>query len=233
MQQSGTFDDLLIEGLLLAASEEAEELKKGKPIEFSPSYQKFRDKLLENPFRYARRRKRPLWKKALQIAACFLLAMAIGLGTVMTVNPVARAEIVRWIREVYEYFSVYRFVDDSHLGALPVYEVGELPEGYMKADQEDSEGFHSVTYQNTRGDRIWFAYMWMRQGSGWAVDTEGTEVLDVDVNGCEGEYYYYPDGSGTNSVIWRDEDAGLIFCVDMSGDKEKILQVAAGVFLAK
>jgi len=231
MQQDGTFDALLIEGLLLAASEEAEELKKRTPVEFSPAYQKFRLKLLADPFRYARRRKRPLWKKMLQTVACFLLALVIGLGAIMAVSPSACAEFIRWLREVGEYFSVYRFVDDPQMEVLPVYEIGEIPEGYAKADQTDGEGFHSVTYQNMHGDRIWFAYMWMRQGNSWAVDTANVDVLDVEVNGCQGEFYYYPDGAQPNGVIWRDEDAGIIFCLDMIGEKDEILQVAAGIVL--
>lgn len=233
MQQDGTFDALLIEGLLLAASEEAEELKNVKTVDFSPTYLKFRDKLLKDPFRYAKRRKRPLWKKALQIAACLLLAMAIGLGAVMTVSPVARAEIVRWFREVYETYFFYRFVDDYEPGELPVYEIGEVPEGYVETDQEELGDFRRVTYQNTNGDRLWFAYVWMRDGFGWALNSVGVEVLDVDVNGCKGEFYYYPDESGTNCVIWRDEDASLMFCVDMFGKKEEILHVAESVFLAR
>lgn len=231
MNQDWTFDDLLKQGLLLAAAKDAEELHQDAEVEFSPKYQKFRKKLLKDPFRYARRKKRPVWKKVLQTAACLLLAAALGLAALLAVSPDARARLIQWIRTVGDTSVSYDFFAEPTDQVPPRYEIGALPEGYVEAERIEDPQVVTVFYRSESNPRIYFGYMYMEQGVGTLIDTRGAEVSGIEVNGCKGNFYYFPDGSNSNAIIWANEDAGILFILDMWAEKDEILCAAESVFL--
>ncbi len=45
--------------------------------------------------------------------------------------------------------------------------------------------------------------------------------------------HYYPDGSSSNTIVWMDEEAGLLFTLDMQADKDELLRLAESVYLAE
>lgn len=227
------FDALLRQGLLRAAAEEADELRHEEVYTFSPEYRKFRSELLEDPFRCARRRKRPLWKKALQAAACFLLAGAVGLGVTAAVSPSARAGLMSWLRTTDGQGVSYDFFAKPMDQVPPRYEIGALPEGYAEIEKNIIPKSSLTVYQNEEGKRITFLYMYMEEGTSLEIDTSGTEFSDVEVNGYEGHFYYVPDGSNSSAIVWMDENAGLLFSLDMWADKDELLRLAESVYLAE
>ncbi len=227
------FDALLRQGLLRAAEEEADELRHEEAFDFSPEYRKFRSELLEDPFRCARRRKRPLWKKALQAAACFLLASAVGLGVTAAVSPSVRAGLMSWLRKTDDWGVSYDFLAKPMDQVPPRYEIGALPEGYAEAESYVDPKIITKFYRNESGLEIYFEYMYMEQGISLGILTEGAEFSDIEVNGCEGHFYYYPDGSSSNTIVWMDEEAGLLFTLDMRADKDQLLRLAESVYLAE
>lgn len=233
MNQDWTFDELLKKGLLLAAAKDAEELEQDAEVEFSLKYQKFRKKFLKDPFRYARRKKRPVWKKVLQTAACLLLAAALGLAALLAVSPEARAGLIRWIRTVGNTSVSYDFFAAPTNQTPPRYEIGDMPEGYVEVERLETPKSVSVTYRSEEGLRIYFDSIRMEEGVGTLVDTRGVEVSEIEVNGCQGDFYCYPDGTGSNAIIWADEDAGLLFTLDMWAEKDEMLRVAESVYLAE
>jgi len=233
MNQDCKFDTLLKQGLLLAAAEEADALRQDEAAAFSPKYQKFREELLKNPFRCAKRKKQPVWKKALQIAACLLLVCAIGFGAVMVISPAARAGIMRWIRTVGEIGVSYNFYAEPMNRVPPRYDIGALPEGYVETERHEMVKRAGVFYQSEDRPRIYFGYLYMEEGIGLGIGTKGAELSDVEVNGCAGHFYYSPDGSESNSLVWMDEEAGLLFSIDMWAEKDEILRLAESVYLAE
>lgn len=233
MNQDWTFDDLLKEGLLLAAAKDAEELDRDAEVEFSLKYQQFRKKFLEDPFRYARRKKRPVWKKILQTAACLLLAAALGLAALLVVSPEARAGLIRWIRTVSNTSVSYDFFAEPTNQVPPHYEIGALPEGYAEVERLETPKAVFVTYQNEKGLRIYFQYMRMEEGIETGIDTRGAVISDITVNGCKGNFYFFPDGVESNEIVWIDETANLLFCLDMRGERTMILHIAESVSISE
>jgi len=90
--------------------------------------------IAENPFRYAKRKKHPVWKKAFQIAACLLLVCAVGFGAAMVLSPSARAGFMRWIRTVGVTGVTYDFYAEPMEQVPPRYEIGALPAGYVETE---------------------------------------------------------------------------------------------------
>lgn len=235
MNQDWTFDDLLRQGLLLAAAEDAEELERNEDeeIAFSPKYLRFREKFLEDPLRYAKRKKRPVWKKVLQTAACLLLSAALGLAALLAVSSEARAGLKQWIRTLSDTSVSYDFYAEPTNQLPPRYEIGALPEGYAETERIENPKLVSVSYQSENNPRIYFDYMYMEEGVATLVDTREAEVSDVEVNGNKGDFYYSSDGSESNAIIWIDEDAGILFCLDMWAEKDEALRIAESVYLAE
>ena len=233
MKQDWTFDRLLKQGLLLAAAKDAEELDQDAEVEFSPKYQKFRKEFLKDPFRCARRKKRPVWKKVLQTAACLLLAAALGLAALLAVSPEARAGLLQWVRTIGDTSVSYDFYAEPTDQVPPRYEIGALPEGYVEIENNAIPKSRLVIYQNEEGQRITFQYMYMEEGVGLGIETENVEMTEIEVNGWNGYFYLGPDGLDSSAVVWADEQAGLLFSLDMWGALNEILPVAESIFLAE
>lgn len=234
MKQDGSFDALLKQGLLLAALDDAKSQHDAnttdQDFEYSPGYLRKRIKLLADPFRYAKRKLKPVWKKALQSVACFLLAGLIGLATVMTVSPAARAKIVQWFQEIYETYVVHRFAGEDVVKNLPHYEIGALPQGYEEVFRINEPDFVSITYQNADGRQINFSYMRMEQGSAFAAEMSDIEVRDITVNGLIGQLYISQSQEQTSAIIWINEKESTYFALDMFGTAEEILHIAESIF---
>lgn len=235
MNQDWTFDDLLRQGLLLAAAEDAEELERNEDeeIAFSPKYLRFREKFLEDPMRYAKRKKRPVWKKVLQTAACLLLSAALGLAALLAVSSKARAGLKQWIRTVTDASVSYDFYAEPIDQVPPRYEIGALPEGYAEVERVETPKAVYVTYQNEEGFRIYFDYMRMEEGIATGIDASGVEISDITINDCEGHFYFFPDESESNLAVWIDKMENLIFFLDMWAEKDVILRIAESAYPAE
>lgn len=229
MNQDWTFDSLLRAGLLRAAAEDAERVCREEEVEFSAEYQRFQEKFLKDPFRFARRKMRPVWKKVLQTAACILLAAALGLAG----SPAARAGLVQWVRTIGDSSVSYDFYAGPTDRVPPDYEIGAVPEGYTEIEKSIDTSYCLTVYQNEEGQCITFQYMYMEEGIGLGIDMQGMETLDIEVNGCNGTFYFFPDGSDSNVLVWLDEQAGLLFNLDMWGTLDEILPTAESVYLTE
>lgn len=126
------FDALLRDALLDAnwlecrtVWEEAEE------PDFSPTYLRWRRDLLADPFGFVKRKLRPVWVRALRMAACIVLISAVALGTLMAVSPTVRAAVLNWLREISGNYMTYTSGQSAQTDALPSnWRITWLPEGW-------------------------------------------------------------------------------------------------------
>ena len=68
--------------------------------DWSHRYLRNRTRLLADPFGWAKRMARPVWKRAARTAACVLLACLVTLGGLMAVSPAVRAAVLGWFHQV-------------------------------------------------------------------------------------------------------------------------------------
>ena len=166
-------------------------------------------------------------------AAC--LICVLGLGVVLAASPEARAGMRRWIETWKGDEVLYQYIGDNLEGALPVYELTGLPEGYVE-DAEESVRWDTmvdILYRNEAdwdNDIIIFGYLYMQQGTAMAymLDEDDT-VQEVTVNGLEGKLYLAEDPENWSVVEWIDPKTNLHFSIHACSDAETLLALAESV----
>ncbi|MBQ9493997.1 MAG: DUF4367 domain-containing protein [Oscillibacter sp.] len=203
--------------------------------EFQPTvgYRRQMRAMLDNPLKWARNMKRPIWKRALRVAAMFALTVSLGW---MAVGPAARASIMRWIQETYETYILCRYTGEYN-EILPEYGIRVLPEGYEEisrsgtADLNATGGITSCEYENPEGDKIIFMYLAMSDGTISAFSTDKADVTDVKVKGFDGKFFAARDPANRNTLMWMDTRNKLQFSIDGYFNLEDMTRMAESVYL--
>lgn len=231
--------DALMQRVLLDSLRLDWEKKEEPESAFVPSarYRRQAVKMLADPLAWERKRAIPIWKKFVRQIAVVLLIISIGFGSLLAVNPTVRAAVLQWVTEWYETHITYRYVGPDMVGAMPQYEITELPEGYAEIKSERIEWPNQVNivYRNeAEGKTIYLNYIYMNQGAATDFVVEDVEILPVVVNGLDGKLFWRSNWENEwNTVTWIDPDSGLQFSVKAYLDKTDILDIAESVSLVK
>lgn len=203
----------------------------------SPRHRREVRRMLADPLAWAKKRAKPVWKRAAQRAAVVLLVISLGFCGLMASSTTVRAAVILWVTEWYETHITYRYTGEEMAGAMPRYEITELPEGYAEAEGErvDWPGQVNIAYRNERdGKTIYLNYVQMREGIATDIVIEDSEILEVTVNGLDGQLFWTADWENhRNMVIWIDPDSELHFMVEAHLDKADILHIAESVSLVE
>lgn len=204
----------------------------GMTVTFAPSrkHQHQMRVMLKDPLKWLRNRMKPIWKLAAQRAAVILLAASVSLGSLMAVSPTVRAAVVRWATEWYETYVVYRFSGGTISEEMPKYEIADIPEAFAETDRIESTSSVSVFYEDHSGNVICFDYLYMHQGAATIVTTDDN-VVDVTVNGLQGQLFLPTDTKNTTTVLWIDPQANIQFSIDTTLDNNVIMHMAESVIL--
>lgn len=193
--------------------------------------------MLADPLAWERKRALPAWKNIARRIAVVLLIISIGFGSLMAASPAVRAAVNQWVIEWYETHIIYRYTGAEMAGAMPQYEITELPEGYAEVESERIEwpGQTDIVYRNEEtGKTIYLSYMQMVQGIAMDFIMEESEILEVTVNGLDGQLFWVADWENhRNAVTWIDPDRELQFMVEAHLDKTDILLMAESVSLVE
>ena len=227
-------DTLMRRVLLDSLKLDAESAVSGELV-FEPTarYQRQMAAMVKDPLKWGRRRARPLWKNVAQKAAVILLVFSLSLGSLMAVRPTVRAAVVRWVTEWYETHIVYRYSGEDISGEMPQYEISGLPQDYTEIIRDVYEASVSVVYESPSGDMICFDYTYMQQGAANIIAPGDDEILDVTVNGIQGQFFLPHDPADAKTITWIDADSNLQFVVKAFCSETDILHIAESVSLMK
>ena len=227
--------DILMRRVLLDALKLDAESTAGGELAFeaTPRHQRQIAAMVKDPLKWERRRTRPIWKNVLQKVAVILLVFSLSLGSLMAVSPTVRAAVVRWVTEWYETHVVYRFSGEDISGEMPQYEISGLPQGYTEIIRDVYEASVSVVYESPSGNMICFDYTYMQQGAANIIAPGDDEILDVTVNGIQGQFFLPHDPADAKTVTWIDADSNLQFVVKAFCSETDILHMAESVSLVK
>ena len=227
-------DTLMRRVLLDSLKLDAESTASGE-LAFEPTarYQRQMAAMLSDPLKWERRWARPLWKNVVQKAAVILLVFSLSLGSLMAVSPTVRAAVVRWVTEWYETHIVYRYSGEDISGEMPQYEISGLPQDYTEIIRDVYEASVSVVYESPSGDMICFDYTHMQQGAANIIAPGDDEILDVTVNGIQGQFFLPHDPADAKTITWIDADSNLQFVVKAFCSETDILHIAESVSLVK
>lgn len=225
---------VLLDSLKLDWEEKA---KPQPPFEASSRHRREVRRMLADPLAWAQKRAKPMWKRVAQQVAVILLIVSVGFGSLLAVSPTVRAALLQWVTEWYETHITYRYTGEDMAGAMPQYEITELPEGYAEVESKRTEWPNQVNivYRNGReGKTIYLNYIHMNQGAATDFVVEDVEILPVVVNGLDGQLFWRSNWENEwNTVTWIDPDSGLQFSVKAYLDKADILNIAESVSLVK
>lgn len=223
------FDKTLRSALLQAEWELWADVVNGPPTEIpesTPAQHRRMERLLRDPFGEARRRTRPLWKKALRAAACFLLTFAVALGGLVAFVPSARA----WVQMVFEEWlasdMTVRFYGTGAAETGNTWELGYLPEGFVEITAEEIAGSHSFTYENSDGARIYFDYMPVAEGSSFNFDNEHSDYSELTLNGQPAHLFASNQEGWPSALIWFDRTGEMGFQLIAPVEANVLLQMA-------
>ena len=203
-------------------------------------YRHQQKKMLKDPRKWYRERRKPVWKRMAQRAACFFLILLLGLGSAMAVSPTVRAAVVNFIKEVFQDQVIYRFTGeaqyfDQRTDILPDYEITGLPDGYVVIEELYGSGVGKTKIYNFPNTESWdeaviFNYGFMEDGRLLSVEMENITCTPIDNKQFKGEFYESTtDSTAHETLIWYDEWKNIMFCIDAKGSVEDLVALAMSV----
>jgi len=168
---------------------------------------------------------------AWQRAACFFLALFVGAGIWLTVDTEARAEIFGWIKEQYETVFHYHF-EGGASGETQEYELGWVPDGCVfEAKLDDEDNGYSIIYIHEDAYLI-FGFNYGQAQDIFLLSQGGLEVVPSEVNGKYADFYFSPDGSESNALVWVDDNQTM-FSLTGYFDEADMVKMAESVVPVK
>lgn len=224
------FDSRLRDGLMDAnLLDYASVLGPADGPDLSPRLLRERTRLLADPFGWARRRGRSLWKRAARTAACAVLACAVALGSLMAVSPDVRAAVLNWLREISGGMVTYSPVKTGETAQPQDWRLTWVPEGWQFQNfYASGDGSADWRFLHPETGALHFACLPPGdRGSSLRLQTaEDLEAIreTVSVQGCSADYYASDIGQ---ELIWEGPEGFLFW---LSGprtmDRETFLTVA-------
>ena len=157
-------------------------------------------------------------------AAAVLLVFVLGSGAFLGINGEARADFGAWLKAEYQGSIIYRYMGGDTDTPMPEIEFGWLPEGYELALKDKQE--NSLTYIYESGDNGFiFSCDRMTDNNLIQFFPKETDICrKVSVNGLEAEMWISENGN--SCIIWREENANLIYSVDGNLSEYDIMHIA-------
>lgn len=166
------------------------------------------------------------------VVAAFIIAMTM----LFSLNTEVRAAVATWFKEVYETFTTYWFAPEIK-NALPIFELTELPEGYICIYDETLSNSRSMVYQKEKDQTDIFSirYALLQADAPLTVSYPDTDFVfsKIEVNGCAGELYISKNPDESHALIWVDESNGVVFTITSLGDPNDMLHIASLLELDK
>lgn len=171
-------------------------------------------------------------KRFATAVAAFIIAMTM----LLSLNTEVRAAVAIWFKEVYETFTTYWFAPQTK-NALPIFELSEVPEGYICIYDETLSNSRSMVYQKEKDQTDIFSirYALLQADAPLTVSYPDTDFVfsKIEVNGCAGELYISKNPDESHALIWVDESNEVVFTITSLGDPNDMLHIASLLELDK
>lgn len=232
MSMGSEWDERLRAAILEAARLDGEAdfaALSGEP-DFSQDYLRERERLLHDPFRYAKRRSRSRRKAVLWYAACALVTLCLSAALVLATNPAARAWVVRMWSTWRPEYTEYQFQGDGTEPApLGVWRPTYVPEGYTVWKVAPGKGLYSIYYANKEGTLLSLTYLHLNGQGSILLDNEHSTLHPAKVNGQNADLYAAVEPDDPSTVIWVDAGAEVVFSLSGVLSEEELLYMAESI----
>lgn len=195
----------------------------------SRRYLRWEKKLLADPIGFARRQARPMWKKALRAAACFLLCAAMVLGAMLALSPSARA----WVSERLIYWkeggmTEFTYAISDGKGVTADWRPTYIPEGFTETEVDWDEIFTSInlTYEDNN-DLYFFLYaVPAGQNASIIVDNEHSVYSEIKINGQAASLFSSNTDGFPSYLIWSNADMTTMYSLMSNLDPSELVAIA-------
>lgn len=192
--------------------------------------EEFRLKIEE--LKSAQKKQQQLRRQLIAAVAAFFIAVTM----LFTFNAEVRATVITWFKEVFSMHTIYWFSGEP-VDKLPVFELTDVPEGFICIYDEALINSRSMLYQNERNpsEVFSFEYSFLQADSPLTISYPDTDftVTEVIVDGCIGDLYVSSDPSESHALIWVDEVNDVVFTITVLGDPNVMLHIAESIELVK
>ena len=201
---------------MLAALPEPEDCEEPRT---SPQYKAKMSRL----FKKTERRER--FRSYSRRAAAVLIVIVLGSGAFLGINSEARADFGAWLKAEYQGSIFYRYMGGDTNTPMPEIEFGWLPEGYELTLKDELENSLTIIFENTLGNMLILSCYRMTENNLMQLFPKETDICrEVSVNGAEAEMWI--SENGLVCIVWREENANLIYSVDGNLNECDILHIA-------
>ncbi len=165
------------------------------------------------------------------------LALLVGASMWGIADDGARTSFRNWARGVCENSVVYELFGRPPETVLR-YELNWLPEGFVpesELDETDEKTKRKdMRYENAEtGDAVCFACLTISKDVSVQIsDLLGvplTEAEPCTVNGLMGRYHAADGETRTNTLIWVDEERGIVYSLSGTLERDVLLRIAQNV----
>lgn len=177
--------------------------------------------------RLTRRADHPVIYHTMRTAAAVFLAMLTAAAAWLSVDQQAQATFIRYVGNS----VIYEFSGTAKLEELPEYDFSPEPEDYWRAFGDYGDALCSVVYNNADRSSIVLSYHAVSEEIISAISFSNGEYTHetVTFGAYIGDFYAPKDGSGTNELVWIDEETGIYFQISAFLEKEELMQLALSV----
>ena len=226
------FDALLRRALIDVIHEDYADILEGEPDvpPHTAKYLRRERTLLADPSGYVRRLARPVWKKALRMAACILLALATLFGSVMALSPSARAwvaeRVSRWTQTYTEFF----FTSSQAKGVSADWRPFYIPDGFEEVDVnwDDPTSTLTLLYENSNGATIRLICAPATQNNLFGVDNEHTDYQAIEIGGTPADLFISNTDGFPNRLLWNSSDGETAFMLTSKINIDELVLIAEG-----
>ncbi len=230
------FDSLLRSALLDATRMEwAHVLEEPQPEpHFSARYLREREKLLKDPFGYAKRKTRPLWKKAVHLAASILLVVGISLGGILAISPEARAWVVEQLSVIWEDKFAFFSAPECQSGTIDIshYQPTYIPDGFeLVKEWVPNEFLFNLIYENDAGNYIYYTCASLSEEGAFdfILDDEHSNSNEIQINGLPATIMISNTEGCPSHLVWMDGEAESAYCITTTVDNVEMIRIAESV----
>ena len=223
---------MITEEMLKQAAEKANEaiiesipLAAGKKHVFSEKYKR-------NMKRLTSKAKHPVFYAGMRRVAGFILMLLIGGTLLLATNSEARAKVIEWIKTQTENLTIYRFEgEESNQEAIPEFDLGYIPDGYMSdLSFVDSRGGHK-TYVNEGGKILTLIYKSSIDSSVLVIVNDEHTIENIYVNNYPAELYTSKNPDDSPCIIWKDEEMNILFSVSGFFDTDELISICQNIII--
>jgi hypothetical protein len=222
------FDRLLTRALWLAAEEDYDLDGLPEDVIAVPAKSKRKIRaMLRNPIAYVRRRRRPIYIRALRTAAVILLALSVAFGAVMAV-PSARAAIIDFVRTWFGDRAEYTTLGapDTTLGE---WKIGYIPEGFEPVAKGNDGLIAFAEYSDNNSMRL-SVDIYNHSGT-LTLDNEHSDFRQTEINGQPADIYESNDAEYFNHIVIYAADENVIIKLSSELEISELIKIAASIVL--